>query len=184
MSGGADRESDDDLRSRLLYRLQNPPRGGTASDYVAWAQEVPGVTRAWCFPKELGLGTVVVRFMTDGLTEDGIPTGAMVEKVQSTIELEAPVTAAVTVLAPTALPVDVEIADLMPDTPAIRAQIEAELRSLLYRECVPGKVFYVSHLRQAISDATGEEDHKVISPTEDIICPADKVLTLGTVTYD
>ena len=55
MAGGTEAESDDSLRDRLIYRLQNPPRGGTATDYVAWAMEVPGVTRAWCFPKELGI---------------------------------------------------------------------------------------------------------------------------------
>ena len=94
MAGGAEAESDESLRERLLYRLRNPPRGGTATDYVAWAKEVPGVTRAWCFPKEQGIGTVVVRFATDELTDDGVPTAGMVQIVADHIAESAPVTAA------------------------------------------------------------------------------------------
>jgi uncharacterized phage protein gp47/JayE len=63
--GGADLESDDDLRARLIDRIQQPPQGGDAHDYVTWALEVAGVTRAWCFPLELGEGTVTVRFVRD-----------------------------------------------------------------------------------------------------------------------
>jgi uncharacterized phage protein gp47/JayE len=62
---GSDIESIPDLRARLLERIQNPPSGGAAEDYVAWALEVPGVTRAWVYPKEMGAGTVTVRFVRD-----------------------------------------------------------------------------------------------------------------------
>mgnify|MGYP001613225778 CR=1 FL=1 len=38
LSGGRDRETDGELLARLLFRLQNPPRGGTAADYRYWAE--------------------------------------------------------------------------------------------------------------------------------------------------
>ena len=50
VSGGTDIEGDESLRERLLFRMQNPPKAGTKTDYVAWAKEVSGVTRAWCYP--------------------------------------------------------------------------------------------------------------------------------------
>lgn len=81
-SGGSETENDESLRSRLLFRMRNPPKAGTRTDYVAWALEVPGVTRAWCYPLELGPGHVSVRFMTDGLTETGVPSSVMVERVK------------------------------------------------------------------------------------------------------
>ena len=183
MAGGAEAETDESLRDRLLFRLRNPPRGGTASDYVAWALEVPGVTRAWCFPKELGIGTVTVRFATDGLTEDGIPTAGMVERVSQHIESVAPVTAATTVVAPVAQEIDVTIGDLSPDTETVRAQVEAELRDLILRECVPGQPLLLSHIQQAVASAAGESDHKIISPTEDVQCASNAILVLGEVTY-
>ncbi len=67
MTGGADEESDDELRVRVLARIRQPPMGGCAYDYVAWALQVAGVTRAWCSPKEMGPGTVTVRIMCDDL---------------------------------------------------------------------------------------------------------------------
>lgn len=184
MAGGTEAETDDSLRDRLIYRLQNPPRGGTATDYVAWAMEVPGVTRAWCFPKELGIGTVTVRFATDGLTENGVPTEGMVSIVSDYIAENAPVTAATTVVAPVAKTVNFTIEDLYPDTPSVRAQIEAELKSLFIREAEPGKALLISHVRQAISSAAGEEDYTLVSPTEDIGADVDELLVVGSVTYE
>lgn len=184
MAGGAEAESDESLRERLLYRLRNPPRGGTATDYVAWAKEVPGVTRAWCFPKEQGIGTVVVRFATDELTDDGVPTSGMVQIVADHIAESAPVTAATTVVAPVAKAVDFKIKDLIPDSESVRAQVEAELKSLFVREATPGEALLISHIRQAISSAAGEEDFELLEPTADVPADSTQLLVVGEVTYE
>lgn len=47
ITGGADLEADASLRSRMLQAYAAPPQGGDAGDYVGWALQVPGVTRAW-----------------------------------------------------------------------------------------------------------------------------------------
>ena len=75
LDGGTDEETDEELRARVLRRIRQPPMGGDAYDYVAWALAVPGVTRAWCSPLEMGIGTVTVRFMMDDLRadNDGFP---------------------------------------------------------------------------------------------------------------
>lgn len=184
MAGGAEAESDESLRERLLYRLRNPPRGGTATDYVAWAKEVPGVTRAWCFPKEQGIGTVVVRFATDELTDDGVPTSGMVQIVADHIAESAPVTAATTVVAPVAKAVNFRIKDLTPDFESVRAQVEAELKSLFVREATPGEALLISHIRQAISSAAGEEDFELLEPTADVPADSTQLLVVGEVTYE
>ena len=184
MAGGAEAESDDELRSRLLYRLQNPPRGGTATDYVAWAKEVPGVTRAWCFPKEQGIGTVVVRFATDGLTDNGVPTAGMVQIVDEYIADNAPVTATPIVLAPVAKAVNFRIKNLRPDNDSVRAKIEAEIKSLFIREATPGGAVLISHIRQAISSAAGEEDYDLLVPTDDVIAESHELLIVGVVSYE
>ena len=62
---GADRERDDPFRTRVLQVYANPPQGGAQSDYVTWAEAVPGVTRAWCSPNGFGPGTVIVYAMLD-----------------------------------------------------------------------------------------------------------------------
>lgn len=184
MAGGAEAESDESLRERLLYRLRNPPRGGTATDYVAWAKEVPGVTRAWCFPKEQGVGTVVVRFATDGLTETGIPTEGMVQIVADYIAQAAPVTAATTVLAPVVKPIAFQIKNLTPNTEAVRAQIAAELKSLFLREASPGGVVLITHIQQAISSAAGEEDYVLVYPTENVAAENYELPVVGDIGYE
>lgn len=47
MTGGADIENISSLRARLLFRVQYPPSGGNKWDYIRWARECTGVTRAF-----------------------------------------------------------------------------------------------------------------------------------------
>jgi uncharacterized phage protein gp47/JayE len=77
-TGGADIEQDDSLRSRMLAAFQNPPQGGAVTDYVEWALQVNGVTRAWCNPNGFGAGTVVTYIMLDSTesTNGGFPVGS------------------------------------------------------------------------------------------------------------
>jgi uncharacterized phage protein gp47/JayE len=76
-AAGADVEGDDDFRTRYLEVYRNPPQGGAAADYVEWALNVPGVTRAWVTPNGVGAGTVVVYSMLDQAEADfgGFPQG-------------------------------------------------------------------------------------------------------------
>lgn len=181
LTGGADLESDDDLRARLIDRIQQPPHGGDAHDYVTWALEVPGVTRAWCFPLELGEGTVTVRFVRD---DDAslIPDAGEVAAVQAYIDALRPVTAAVTVVAPTAVPLAFSIA-VAPNTAAVKAAVQAELSDLIARESKPGGTIYLSHIRAAISAAVGEDNYTMSAPSADVTNTAGNMTTLGTITW-
>jgi uncharacterized phage protein gp47/JayE len=168
-----------------LARIQAPPHGGSASDYVEWTLEVPGVTRVWVAPNEQGPGTVVVRFTMDDATHapDGIPTPADVAIVQAHLNDVRPVTAIVLVFAPIPHPIAVTIATLTPDTPDVRIAVDAELRDAFYRHSAPGAVFFVSWLWEAVSLATGERHHSIVDPPDDVPTGAGELPTLGTVSY-
>lgn len=181
MSGGADVETDDALRARLLARIQTPPHGGSAADYVAWALEVPGVTRAWCYPLEMGAGTVTVRFMRD-LDVSPIPDAGAVADVQAHIESVRPVTGHLYVAAPVAAPVNYSIA-VVPNTPAVKAAVLAELDDLHAREAIPGGTLLLSHMRAAISAATGETNYTMTTPTADVVSATGHISTRGVVTW-
>lgn len=182
LSGGADTESDELLRDRLLSRIQAPPHGGAAQDYVAWALEVPAVTRAWVYPGEDGLGTVKVRFMMDDTYPDGIPQAGDVTTVQDHIDPLRPVTADVTVAAPVAVALDFTI-DPEPGTADVKAAIEAELRDMLRRDAEPGGTILISRVREAISIAAGETDHVLTVPSANVTHAPDEIATMGTVTW-
>lgn len=182
MSGGADVESDDALRARLLDAIRRPAQGGSASDYVAWALEVPGVTRAWCYPGELGPRGVTVRFVRDNDVSI-IPDGAEVAAVAAYINALRPVTDQLTVVAPTLLPVALTIAGLSPNTPAVQAAVTAELADLFRREAKPGGAVLLSHIRAAISAAAGEDDYSLTSPVANVVAATGQMLTLGVITW-
>jgi uncharacterized phage protein gp47/JayE len=184
ISGGIDEEDDESLRLRVGSRTRETPHGGSSSDYAQWCLEVPGVTRAWCYPREEGEGSVVVRFVCDGNPNSIIPDEEMLQRVARHLEETRPVTADVYVRPPVTQPVDVTISGVNPATEAVKAAIVAELTNLFTREAVPGGSVYLSHMRAAISAAAGELDHDLVLPDEDPEPEtASSLLILGDVTW-
>src|SRR4029453_5774646 len=173
-------ETDAQLRTRLLARIQTPPMGGAASDYVDWTLEVPGVTRVWVAPQEQGPGTVDVRFaMDDAAHPNGIPTPADVALVQAHLDEVRPVTAQVIAVAPIPHVLDVTIATLTPDTPTVRTAVSADLTDTLFPNCPPGAVLFVSWLWEAVSVASGERHHRILDPAGDVTLGAGELPILG-----
>jgi len=181
LTGGADEESDASLRGRVLARIRRAPSGGSRADYERWALEVPGVTRAWIYPGWGGAGTVGVTFVMDGRA-DIIPLPADVDAVEAHLEAERPVTAHLTVFAPTPVALNPEI-QLTPNTAPVRAAVEAELRDLLLREAEPGGIVLLSRLNEAISIAAGETDHVLITPAANVALAANEIAVLGAITW-
>lgn len=177
ITDGAEQEEIEAWRARLLERIQEPPNGGTKSDYEAWSLEVQGVTRAWVYPNEMGAGTVTVRFVRDN-DASLIPDAAAVAAVQAYLDSRKPVTAEVLVAPPVGAPIPFQISGLNPNTPAVREAINAELADLLRREAIPGGTVLLSHMRAAVSSAAGESDHVLVYPTANVINPVGYISTM------
>ncbi|WP_407321759.1 baseplate J/gp47 family protein [Dickeya ananatis] len=181
--GGTDAENIEDFRARIIERWYYPPQGGADTDYITWAKEVSGVTRAWCYRHWMGTGTVGVMIANSDLINP-IPDTAVVAAAQNYIEPLAPVAGAdLYVFAPTPHVVNFEI-DLNPDNAAVRAAVEAELRSMMLRDGVPGGVIKPSRISEAISAATGEYSHRLISPSADVSIAVGAIGVVGTITWD
>lgn len=196
-TGGADIESNNEYRERVLYNYQNPPQGGDATDYIEWALSVPGVTRAWCAGNGYGAGTVVVWFMMDAANAvyDGFPQGtdgcATAETrgptatgdqltVANAIYPVRPVTALVYVCAPVPGPVNISIRGVdVQYQEAVKLAIDAQLRA----EGQPGGEVILAHLWAAVSAVPGVNDFLILSPTNDISMPAGALPTLGTIAW-
>ncbi len=180
VEGGADAETDEELRARVLARTQTPPRQGTKEDFVAWAQEVEGVGKAWCYPREMGDGTVTVRFLD---SDGAIPDSALVAKVQEHIETVASVLCKVYVQAPVEQKADFTLS-ITPDNLTVRTAAKKALASLFKKEAEPGGTIYLSHVHAALSAASGETDHKITLPADDIVAQSDSFIpVLGEVTW-
>lgn len=183
ISGGADEESDDSLRARVLERLRKPPRGGSVADYVRWAKEVPGITRAWCYPLMLGPGSVGLCVVTDDADTGPIPTAEVVARVAAYIETVRPASMeGVDVFAPEPLEVTVRL-KITPDTEALRMAVLRELADLFAREGEPGAIIYRSHIAEAVSLTADELDHDLIAPSTNIEVPAGVLPLLVSVEF-
>lgn len=185
---GADQETDDQLRVRILLRKRYPPHGGAESDYIQWGLSLPGVTRVFVKGRAYGKGTVGVWFLMDDTYLAGIPQQADVVAMQDYIDTVAPVTANVIVQAPIADCVDITIRNLSPDTQAVREAVAAELHSLFRRTAsvsLPGdpSVLYVSDVWQAVGNATGERHHQVVAPSTDVPFAVGTMPCLRSVTF-
>lgn len=191
-----DTESDDSLRERLINRLQLPPLGGSANDYVQWARQVPGVTRAWVLPLHTGPGTVGVGFVVDDEVPI-IPSPAKVQEVQDYIDFLKPVTALFTAFAPVDAPMDLNIS-IKPNTTEVQDNITTELVDLVKRDATlagsyksPGETndgsILLSKIRQSISVALGLEDYEINTingqPPANVVPSTNELITLGTITW-
>lgn len=67
LTGGFDTEELETWRARVIERYYWTPQGGADGDYVVWAKELPGITRAWAYRHWMGTGTVGVMIASSDL---------------------------------------------------------------------------------------------------------------------
>lgn len=60
LTGGYDKETDNDYRERYYTKLRTPVNGVNANQYVIWAESIDGVGKARCVPIWNGINTVKV----------------------------------------------------------------------------------------------------------------------------
>jgi uncharacterized phage protein gp47/JayE len=172
--GGADEESLDDWRERLSLRKKNPPSGGSRYDYLRWALEVPGVTRAWVCGAELaGPGTVSVTFVKDD-SDPIVPTQTELDAMRAYLishtdpatglNVGIPITDIAGLSIPSLTSVRVKMTILLPvetQTTTIKAEILDAIKEYVRRDGGPGQTLYASRLSDAISSVPGETRHIV-----------------------
>lgn len=136
LTGGADDELVEAWRARVAEEWRTVVSGGARSgkpgDYRFWARSAhPSVTGAVVQPHALGMGTVVVRPICNGLA-GRLPTQAVLDAVAAFYATVAPATADWRVTAPTVYPVALSI-HLVPavDTQQNRDAILAALNALV-----------------------------------------------------
>jgi uncharacterized phage protein gp47/JayE len=190
--GGTNTETDEDLRARVLRRIRQPPMGGCAYDYEAWALAIPSVTRAWCAPREMGMGTVTVRFMVDALRADtgGYPLDEDIEIVRDYLNKVRPVAVRdFFVEAPVPEPIDFGLT-LTNDSLTLREQVAISAADMIREksspahhvngELVQGTTIKASWIAEAINRVTND----FILDMDDHPMPHNGSLaTLGTITY-
>jgi uncharacterized phage protein gp47/JayE len=200
ITGGADVETEDEFRSRMLQVYRNPPQGGAKADYERWALEVPGVTRAWCNPLGMGAGSVLVYFMMDDVhaAGGGFPVGTNGVAAAETRAAAAtgdqlvvanyifnpkrqPVTALVDAAAPAADPHAFTIHGAV--GAPLQAAIDAAIDDVFIATGSPGGTTNLLDIEAAIAAVPGSAGVVVTAPAANIVAAAGSLATRGAVTW-
>lgn len=167
LTGGADTEGDDALRSRILTRIRNTPQGGNVEDWRTWALSVPGVAAAWIFPLRRGAGTVDIAIRTDSIT---VATSGFLATVSNAIGSKRPVPSDFTVLYPSPISIDITATLSMATgytTTSAAAVIGVGIANY-FASLAPGDTIRKSQIEAIISEAPGVIDRYVSAPSGNI----------------
>lgn len=199
--GGADIEDEEAFRSRGLLSWQEPPQGGSDTDYKKWALEVSGVTRAWVKRRLNGAGTVGVYIMCDGNLNDGFPVGTDgISQLEEWGAVKAsgdqltvadhiyPLqtdTAIIFVCSPIRKTINFEIAGIKDAESTVVSNIKEALTSLFFDESNPdgsGKID-LSDINKSISNVDGTKGYILNSPSSNITFKIGEIPVLGEVKF-
>lgn len=186
IAGGEEIEDVDDWRARVAEEWQAittyGARSGKPADYRYWAKSAhPSVTTALVQLHTLGLGTVVVRPICNGLA-DRLPTQAVLDAVSAYFADMVPATADWRVVAPLPNRVTVSIS-LLPsvDTEANRSAIASALAALVLSETGEDAVLSMAEIDAATATVTSQ--YTRIAPLADISTGAGQVLVLNPLVW-
>ena len=212
LAGGADEESLDDFRERILFALSMTLGSATDAEIYALVMDVPGVTRVWIRKARLnppsgwpGEGQVRVAFMRDS-DANPFPSGADIEAVKKVLlEDDATkilpahmVTENFMVFAPVRWPVDFRFTQIVPDNAGMRAAIRAALQQFFTEGVFFGADYPKEPVQSlsfrriscvisgAVNPETGEklQDFTLASPTIDLEPAPGELPVLGEVIFD
>ena len=199
ITNAAEPETNDQLLQRLLQRLRFPPKGGGHGDYVRWALENKGVTRAWEFETNGlvdELGYITVRYVRDG-TYDADPM------FPSNVSDRNAVAAHIKGKMPTGLRLVVPQPDgdppnppeygpqaldptikIKPNTFTVRTAVKRAIRVALTRARIGPSTFPVSLLVNALSNEELVQGFEIMDPGGNVEIDELRVLVLGDPVFE
>lgn len=191
IGGGTDQETDDELRIRLLDRVQNPIAHFNVAEITAVAKTIAGVTRVFVEEITPTVGQVTIYFMRDN-DADPIPTPSEVADVDAVIQAIRPANtdpADVIVNAPTGISTNFIFTALSPNTSTMRDAVSANLRQFFDEQTNVGANVDQDAYRSAIFNTVDTITGDVVStftlsaPIGDITIASGEIGILGNVTY-
>lgn len=179
-AGGAEEETDEALRSRVLSSYKKLPNGANAAYYELQALSVPGVAAAGVYPKLRGAGTVDV--VISSLS--GVPADALVSAVQSRLNAQREICVDIDVSAPTAAPVAVTAsvkAGAGYTYAAVKTAVEQAVAAFFSGELL-GRDVLRAELCAVIYSVPGVINYTLTAPAADVTAQWNTLPTAGTVT--
>lgn len=189
ISGGSDIETDDDLRERLNFRVQNPVAHFNVISIENEARKISFVDRVWVQPITPDVGQVTIYF----INKDGtLPTATEIAIVKNQILTINPVNTSesdVIVSAPSLLSVNFTFTSLTPNTASMQDAIKNNLTNYFATQAELGEDItqneYIAVIQNSrdITSGLKVSDFTLSTPTGDITVASNELPVLGNVSF-
>jgi uncharacterized phage protein gp47/JayE len=192
IGGGADQESFEKYRTRVLEAFRNPRAFYNNADIKETILSISGITRAWVFDITPEVGDVTSYFTRDN-DNTPIPTTSEITEVKNELEKIRPATtspAFVYVKAPTAKNINFVFTNLEPDSITLRDAIKLSLKEFFKEQPNVSENLtedaYRSSILRTINPVTGEFVRSFVlsEPIGDISVADGELPLLGTITFN
>lgn len=172
-----DPESDVQYRDRIVQFFRRSTwNAGGIDDYISWALANVNVRYAWVAKELNGVSNQVGVFVLK--ENDQSLSNEEISQVQEYINARAPVTARPLVSRPTLQPVAFNIS-IRENNLLVQEAVQNNLKELFARSRFPrgtinsdgtvnSGIVYISQIREAVSQASGEEDNVIHAPTRNL----------------
>lgn len=179
-SGGIDRETDEELKSRFFNTIRKPQTSGNIYHYEQWALEVDGVGNAIVKPLWNGAGTVKV-LISDSNKQP--VSGDIINKCREHIESVRPIGATVTISTPTLFNISVSV-DVDLDNTKELEEVKGYIKESLikyFKTCSNEVVF--TKVGGVISNTEGVSDYRNLTineGTSNVSIPEENIINLSS----
>ncbi|MBR5381453.1 MAG: baseplate J/gp47 family protein [Oscillospiraceae bacterium] len=178
-SGGADAESDESLRKRVLSSFRRLPNGANAAYYELEAESVEGVAAAVVTPRAFGIGTVKVTVASTS----GVPSEEMLTAVRERLDAAREICVDVTVAPPTVKTVNVTVkvdAEEGYNAAEVRSAVAAAVSSFFTGRLL-GQSVTLAKLGSVVYGVPGVRNYRITRPTADVAAERTELPVAGTV---
>lgn len=179
MSLGADQESDEQLRRRILDSFARLPNGANCAYYEQVAMSFDQVAAAVAIPKRRGVGTVDVVVAT----REGIPEQVLLDAISRQMEQNREIAVDVAVSGPKTVPVDVTIRIAAQDVQTVSQQVKQAVNNWFSGELL-GKNVLRAKLGSLTYGVDGVENYELVLPEQDVVIERGQLPVLGRLTVE
>ncbi|HWP96401.1 MAG TPA: baseplate J/gp47 family protein [Syntrophomonadaceae bacterium] len=192
LTGGADPETEAELREKYLTILRSPGTSGNKADYIKWAMEVSGVGGVYPLPLWNGNGTVKLFLLgmdKNPATQDVVgDVQAYIDPVPAMGEGKAPVGATVTCVAAPSTAINITTIPSLDGTKTL-AEVQAafqnklteHLKEIAFSLDTTVRYSYAGSLLLDVPGIIDYSDLRLNNGTANVVIPAGSVAVLGAV---
>ncbi|MBQ3557442.1 MAG: baseplate J/gp47 family protein [Oscillospiraceae bacterium] len=163
MSQGADRESDEQLRIRILNSFARLSNGANCAYYEQMAESFEDVAAAVAIPKRRGVGTVDVVVTS----RSGVPEQALLTEIGRKMEENREIAVDVAVMGPETVPVDVTVRVTAQEFEKVSEQVKQAVREW-FSGGLLGEHVLRAKLGNLIYAVDGVENYALVLPEQDV----------------